>query len=299
MKTPIILFVTLGIVILRGGTTDQREEGDYNRTQQAAPTNDLESYDVSTEPAMSVHVARRRCSCHGVTRELTGRDWTCRSECYVSRRVGVFESTIARRSVDRNLTGLEWAAAVPGTVGGAVVNNAGAMGGDTAGSLEAAEVLQQAGEPGLWTADRFKYAYRNSVLKSNPGMGVVLRAAYRLQEGAPEMVQQKMDDAVEHRRRTQPAGASWGSMFKNPSGDFAGRLIEASGLKGLKQGGVEVSTLHANFFLNQEEASAADVARLIRIVREKVKQDSGVGLDLEVEFFGDWPAEESGKAEEA
>ncbi|MBN1265515.1 MAG: UDP-N-acetylmuramate dehydrogenase [Anaerolineales bacterium] len=202
---------------------------------------------------------------------------------------GASMGTIARRSVERNLTGLEWAAAIPGSVGGAVVNNAGAMGGNTAGSLEVAEILQPNKDYEVWKPAQFSYAYRSSVLKSNPGMAVVLRAAYRLQEADSDAVQQKLAEAVEHRQRTQPAGASWGSTFKNPPGDFAGRLIEAAGLKGFKVGGVEVSTLHANFFLSQEGATASDAAQLIRVVQEKVKQHSGVDLELEVEIFGDWP----------
>jgi len=213
---------------------------------------------------------------------------------------GASMGTVARRSVERTLTGLEWAAAIPGSVGGAVVNNAGAMGGNTAGSLEMAEILQPNMEIEIWEPARFSYAYRSSLLKSNPGLGIVLRAAYRLQEAEDEVVQQKMSEAVEHRQRTQPAGASWGSMFKNPPGDYAGRLIEEAGLKGLKVGGVEVSTLHANFFLNTEEASAEDVAELIRTVQEEVKQNSGVDLELEVEVIGDWPMETaSNTAEDA
>lgn len=204
---------------------------------------------------------------------------------------GASMGTVARRSVERSLTGLEWAAAVPGSVGGAVVNNAGAMGGETASSLAMAEILQPDKDLEMWQAEQFEYEYRNSVLKANPGTAVVLRAAYRLKESDPDTVQGNMNNAVEQRRKTQPTGASWGSMFKNPPGNYAGRLIEEAGLKGLKQGGVEVSTLHANFFLNQEEASAADVARLIHKVREAVREQSGIELELEVELFGEWPAE--------
>ncbi len=202
---------------------------------------------------------------------------------------GASMGTVARRSVERDLTGLEWAAAIPGSVGGAVVNNAGAMGGDTASSLEMAVVLQPGKECETWSTEQFSYEYRNSVLKANPGTAVVLRAAYRLTEAETDLVQLKLKEAIEHRQRTQPGGASWGSMFKNPPGDHAGRLIEAAGLKGTREGGVEVSPLHANFFLNQEEASASEVLRLIDRVREAVMKQSGVELQLEVEFFGDWP----------
>ncbi len=202
---------------------------------------------------------------------------------------GASMGAVARRSVERNLTGLEWAAAIPGSVGGAVVNNAGAMGGDTASSLEMAVIVKPDTGCETWSAAQFSYEYRNSVLKANPGTAVVLRAAYRLKEADADTVQLKLTEAIEHRQRTQPGGASWGSMFKNPPGDHAGRLIEAAGLKGTREGGVEVSTLHANFFLNQEDASASEVLRLIDRVRKAVKEQSGVELELEVEIFGDWP----------
>jgi UDP-N-acetylmuramate dehydrogenase len=202
---------------------------------------------------------------------------------------GASMGTVARRSVERNLTGLEWAAAIPGSVGGAVVNNAGAMGGDTASSLEMAVILHPDKGSETWSAKQFAYEYRNSVLKANPGTAVVVRAAYRLTEAETDTVQLKLKEALEHRQRTQPGGASWGSMFKNPPGDHAGRLIEAAGLKGTREGGVEVSTLHANFFLNQGDASASEVLRLIDRVRKAVKEHSGVELELEVEILGDLP----------
>ncbi len=97
-----------------------------------------------------------------------------------------------------------------------------------------------------------------------------------------------MNAFVEHRRRTQPPGASWGSMFKNPLGDFAGRLIEAAGLKGFRHGGAQISERHANFFINHGDATAADAWVLIQKAREEVARQFGIELELEIELLGDW-----------
>jgi len=120
-----------------------------------------------------------------------------------------------------------------------------------------------------WTADQLEYSYRSSILKRHPGQAVVLAARMQLTTSTNSEVQAAMDTFTERRRATQPPGASLGSMFKNPEGDFAGRLIEAAGLKGARIGGVEVSTLHANFFINNEQASARDIYQLIRQVQKR------------------------------
>jgi len=204
---------------------------------------------------------------------------------------GASLGSVARRSADRGLTGLEWAATVPGTIGGAVVGNAGAHGGDMAGVLETAEILQPPDRLEDWAVERFEYAYRTSWLKHHPGQAVVLSAAFQLQASTPEVTRARVEANVEARQRTQPPGASWGSMFKNPPGDFAGRLVEAAGLKGMRIGQAEISRVHANFFLNDGGASAMDVAQLLLEARRRVREDSGVELDLEIELVGDWPAD--------
>lgn len=207
---------------------------------------------------------------------------------------GASFGSIGRRSVDRGLAGLEWAATVPGTVGGAVVGNAGAHGCDTAGALIVAEILQHDKGKELWSVDRLEYGYRTSWLKRNPGRAVVLGGTFRLAQSTTEETRKKMDELVERRRATQPAGASWGSMFKNPPDDFAGRLIEAAGLKGLRRGDAQVSEMHANFFVNQGEATAADVWSLLQEVQARVQAHSGTRLALEIERIGDWPAADDG-----
>jgi UDP-N-acetylmuramate dehydrogenase len=125
-------------------------------------------------------------------------------------------------------------------------------------------------------------------MKHHPGVAVVLKVILRLSTSTPEETQAKMKAIVSQRQQTQPAGASIGSMFKNPEGDFAGRLIDAAGLKGTKNGGAQISPMHANFFINLGGASAADVLELIRIARTKVREMFDIELDLEIELIGDW-----------
>lgn len=201
---------------------------------------------------------------------------------------GASLGSLARRASERGLAGLEWAATVPGTVGGAVVGNAGAHGGDVAHTLRTAEILQPPDRAEAWPVARLEYDYRTSWLKRHPGEAIVLAAAFALEPSSPEVTRARMEANVAHRRSTQPPGASWGSMFKNPPGDFAGRLIEAAGLKGHRVGPVEVSPVHANFFVNHGGASAAEVAALLIEVRRRVRETSGVELELEIELVGEW-----------
>jgi UDP-N-acetylmuramate dehydrogenase len=206
----------------------------------------------------------------------------------VKAESGASFGSVARRAAERGLSGLEWAATIPGTVGGAVVNNAGAHGSDTASRLILAEILQHGGGIDSWGPDQLEYDYRTSRLKGSQEKAVVLKAEFRLDESSVDDTKARMQEFVEHRRQTQPGGASWGSMFKNPAGDFAGRLIEAAGLKGLTVGQAQVSELHANFFVNLGGAKAADVWHLLEQVRKRVADDSGVDLELEIERIGRW-----------
>ncbi|RPI87205.1 MAG: UDP-N-acetylmuramate dehydrogenase [Chloroflexi bacterium] len=205
---------------------------------------------------------------------------------------------VARRAAEKGLSGLEWAAGIPGTVGGAVVGNAGAHGGDIAGNIILAEILHLIkGERDLsqpictnresWTAHELEYSYRTSRLKRNPGT-VVLSASLQLQDSTPDLVQAKIGAFKEQRRKTQPPGASMGSMFKNPPGEYAGRLIEAAGLKGTRVGDAEINRLHANFFINLGSARADDVYRLLKLAQDTVAEKFHINLELEIELIGDW-----------
>jgi UDP-N-acetylmuramate dehydrogenase len=205
--------------------------------------------------------------------------------------------TLARRAASHGLTGLEWAAGIPGTVGGAVYGNAGAHGGDMSGNLVMAEILhlnqitRRDNDDILqekWPVARFEYEYRNSMIKRYPGRVVVLAAELKLALSTPEAVRTKMKEYKTIRHNSQPSGASLGSIFKNPAGDHAGRLIEAAGLKGTELGKVEISCKHANFFINHESASASDYVALIKLAQQKVMEKFGVMLELEIELLGDW-----------
>jgi UDP-N-acetylmuramate dehydrogenase len=201
---------------------------------------------------------------------------------------GASIGSIARRAVEKGLSGLEWAATVPGTVGGAIVGNAGAHGGDTAGSLDHAEVLHRQDGRGAWDVERLEFDYRSSWLKRNPGQAIVLAGRFDLEPSDPASVRSTVEEYVEYRQQTQPTGASIGSMFKNPEGDHAGRLIEAAGLKGERRGDAEISSKHANFFVNHGGATAADVYALIELAQQRVAEKFDVELELEVELLGDW-----------
>jgi UDP-N-acetylmuramate dehydrogenase len=205
---------------------------------------------------------------------------------------GVVFSNLANRCATKGFAGLEWAATVPGTIGGAVYGNAGAFGGDMAGNLISAELLMMNGheENGRekFTVEQMKYGYRTSVLKRGELKAVVLSAELALKNSTKDEVTVKIQQFSAHRKATQPPGASMGSMFKNPIGDYAGRLIEASGLKGARIGNAEVSPVHGNFFINHSNTKAEDIRALIQLVQKTVKEKQDVELELEVEVIGDW-----------
>lgn len=200
---------------------------------------------------------------------------------------GVIFSNLANRCASKGLSGLEWGATVPGTVGGAVYGNAGAFGGDMSGNLIWADVLTETGRE-KFSVEQMRYGYRSSILKRGEIKAIVLSALLGLKNSTKEEVSAKIVQFSERRKATQPPGASMGSMFKNPTGDYAGRLIEAAELKGTRIGNVEISTVHGNFFVNHGKTKASDVRELIDLTRETVKQKSGIELELEVELAGEW-----------
>jgi UDP-N-acetylmuramate dehydrogenase len=213
-------------------------------------------------------------------------------EGYVRAESGASFSTVARQCVSRGLAGLEWAASIPGTVGGAVVGNAGAWGGDVASTLVRATILEPGGSVKEWPVERFDYGYRASILKRQLLEGaprpVVLAAEFALQAGDRRELEAKVSSHVVQRKASQPPGATCGSVFKNPLGDYAGRLVEAAGLKGKRNGGAEISNVHANFFVNQGHATATDVKALIDEARLAVQAQFGISLELEIELMGEW-----------
>ncbi|MBW8009835.1 MAG: UDP-N-acetylmuramate dehydrogenase [Chloroflexi bacterium] len=201
---------------------------------------------------------------------------------------GINFGALARQAAQKEFSGLEWAAGIPGTLGGAVFGNAGAHGGDMYGCLKVAEILHREKGKQTWSLDDLDFTYRSSALKNKAGQALVLSATLLLAREKPEIIEEKMKKNLKHRRKTQPPGASMGSMFKNPLGDYAGRLIDAAGLKGKQIGAAQISPLHGNFFINQGEASASDVKALIDLAQKTVADQFGVNLELEIELIGEW-----------
>ena len=207
---------------------------------------------------------------------------------------GVPMARAATETQRAGLAGLEYGLAIPGTVGGAVWANAGAHGGETAAVLESATLLLADGAEAVVAAADLGFGYRHSRLKDNPAE-VVLAATFRLVPDDPAAIAGRLDEIRGWRREHQPLGLpSAGSVFRNPPGDSAGRLIDSLGLKGRRVGGAVVSERHANFIVHDRQGTASDVRRLAEAVRAEVRDRLGIELALEIEFAGDW----SGWAEE-
>lgn len=193
---------------------------------------------------------------------------------------------MANRLARQGWRGLEWAIGVPATAGAAVVTNAGAHGGSISDNLIRAEILDAESSIRWWTNAELQYSYRTSYLKEHPNEYVVLTAEFQLQRDSEMNCIGRMSQYSEHRRRTQPTEPSVGSMFKNPTGDYAGRLIEEAGLRGTQVGKIQVSNVHANFFVNFGGGTAEDVLGLVKLVQERVKKEFGMDLELEIQLVG-------------
>jgi UDP-N-acetylmuramate dehydrogenase len=201
---------------------------------------------------------------------------------------GASLNEIAQRSANHSLSGLEWAASVPGSLGGAIYGNAGAFGGEMSGNLLSLDLLDQRDGSQTWSVDRMEYGYRTSILKRTRSEVIILAATLKLTHGEKEIIRKKMADNSERRHKTQPPGASMGSMFKNPPGEKAGHLLEAAGLKGTRIGNAEISTVHANFFINSDQTLASDMKALMELAQETVYKKFGIKLESEIEIIGDW-----------
>jgi UDP-N-acetylmuramate dehydrogenase len=205
---------------------------------------------------------------------------------------GVQMARAATETQRAGLTGLEFGLAIPGTVGGAVWANAGAHESDVAAILESARIVDAQGSEAVVPVADLAMAYRDSRLKHvAPGAPpeIVVEATFRLAPADPDTIKGRLDDIRRWRQAHQPLGIpSAGSVFRNPPGDSAGRLIDAAGLKGLRMGGAVVSEKHANFIVNDQKGRAADVRRLAEHVRAEIEARHGIRLQLEIEFLGDW-----------
>jgi UDP-N-acetylmuramate dehydrogenase len=194
---------------------------------------------------------------------------------------------VAAVAAKSGIVGLEWMATVPGTVGGAVHGNAGAFGTETADVLVEAELMDLNGDSWRVPADELGYAYRTSKLQGTPT--ICVRARFRGSAGDRATAVRRIKEMANERMKKQPlAQPNTGSIFRNPSGDHAGRLIEAAGLKGKMVGGAMVSEKHANFIVNTGDASADDVRALMKLCQAEVESRFGVRLIPEVELVGEW-----------
>ena len=193
------------------------------------------------------------------------------------------ETTIAAR--DHSLTGLEFAAGIPGSIGGAIFMNAGAYGGETKEVVESATVLLPDGTVKRLTNEELDFGYRHSSVQDNHG--VVLDATFSLQTGDHDEIAAKMDELNARRAAKQPLDLpSCGSVFKRPTGYFAGKLIHDAGLQGYTAGGAQVSTKHAGFIVNIDHGTANDYVAGIHHVQQTVKEKFGVSLQTEVRIIG-------------
>ncbi|MBQ6679212.1 MAG: UDP-N-acetylmuramate dehydrogenase [Lachnospiraceae bacterium] len=200
---------------------------------------------------------------------------------------GVMLHELAGMAVNAGLSGLEFAAGIPGTVGGAVRMNAGAYDGEMKQVVVSARVLSADGEIRTLSNEELRFRYRGSAV-SDEGL-TVLSAVFQLTPGDPEKIREKMDELMQRRREKQPLEyGSAGSTFKRPAGHYAGGLIEQCGLKGLRIGDACVSEKHAGFIINLKNATSADICCLIRKVQEEVRKKTGVQLEPEVLFLGEF-----------
>jgi len=195
---------------------------------------------------------------------------------------------LVREAARRGYAGLEFAEGIPGTMGGALVMNAGAYGSEFEKIVDQVDGVTQEGGVVCFARTQMNFTYRDANLP--PGM-VVSRVRLRLSKQEASQVSSKLRELVTRRKSSQPSGyPNSGSMFRNPPGDFAGRLIEAAELKGKRIGQAQISERHANFIVNLGAAKADDVRQLMDLARAEVKKRFGVELTAEVKYLGDWPA---------
>ncbi|MCD4672567.1 MAG: UDP-N-acetylmuramate dehydrogenase [Anaerolineaceae bacterium] len=201
---------------------------------------------------------------------------------------GASMASIGKRLALRGLAGFAWGTYIPGTLGGAVYGNAGAHGGDIQSQLILADILHPELGKVQWTSEQFDYGYRSSILKREDSKAVILSVRLELSQSTRDEMETCLQTIYKRRVKMQPPGSSLGSIFKNPKGDKAGRLIEAAGLKGSRIGDVEISQIHANFFVNHGNANARDIYSLIHLAQQTVNEKFGVQLEMEIELLGDW-----------
>lgn len=205
----------------------------------------------------------------------------------ITAKAGALLSRVAMTAKENGLTGLEFAAGIPGSIGGGVVMNAGAYDGEMKQVVEAVRVIDREGQITTLDCDTMEFGYRTSIIKNRPY--IVLEVVLQLAEGDPEQIGAKMEELSQLRRSKQPLEyASAGSTFKRPEGYYAGKLIMDAGMRGYRIGGAQVSDKHCGFIINTGKATAADIREVIEEVQERVKERFHVTLEPEVVYLGDF-----------
>lgn len=224
----------------------------------------------------------------GVVLKLDGPMEEIKTEGTLVRAgAGALLSTVAAKAKDRNLSGMEFAAGIPGSIGGAVVMNAGAYGGEMKQIVVSVRGMDKEGEILTLDNETMEFGYRSSAIRNRPI--VVLEVTLRLTEGRREEIGAKMEELAGLRRSKQPLEyPSAGSTFKRPEGYYAGKLIMDAGMRGYRIGGAQVSEKHCGFIVNTGSATAADIRELIEEVQERVQERFHVTLEPEVVFLGDF-----------
>ncbi len=205
--------------------------------------------------------------------------------CFIKAEAGALLSRIAKCAYDESMTGFEFAAGIPGTLGGAVTMNAGAYGGEMTDIIMEVTVMDKAGNVDVKTKEEMNFGYRHSIVMDEDL--IVLSAMMELRAGNKSDIKEMMDDLAFRRRDKQPLEyPSAGSTFKRPEGYFAGKLIMDAGLRGYKVGGAMVSEKHCGFVINEGNATASDILQVISDVKAKVLEEFGVMLEEEVKILG-------------
>jgi len=227
----------------------------------------------------------------GLTLKIATRRLSIADET-VSVSAGYLMPKLGAETARAGHAGLEFAAGVPGTVGGSVFGNAGAFGGEVKDRLRTADVIDEQGRRHTVTAAECAFAYRDSVFKARRDRWVILSATFATRREPPAQIRARLLEVQKHRRATQPIEQrSLGSTFKNPPGDSAGRLIDAAGLKGIRIGAAQISPKHANFIVNLGGASADDVLALMAEMRKRVFERFGIELEPEIRVIDLAPRE--------
>ena len=205
----------------------------------------------------------------------------------ITVKAGALLSKVAAEALEEGLTGMEFASGIPGTIGGAVVMNAGAYGGEMKDIIKEVTVLTKEGDILTISKEEMNFGYRTSVVKEKGY--VVISVVLQLKKGDRAEIRKVMDDLKERRVTKQPLDMpSAGSTFKRPEGYFTGKLIMDAGLRGFSVGGAQISEKHCGFVVNKGDATAADVLGLIKEVQKRVQEKFGVALEPEVKFLGEF-----------